>query len=533
MRQTFLSAQLAREIENRIVELEAEDQHMKDFLSDFGIGSSSSSILDSTGQIGTVVPRYFAAMDTFIANPSNVSVGIIARMIETDPTIMSAVQFKSLMMLSKIGEYQHEEEEIADFVRAFLSRMDGPTWKESMEGQSSHGGYGFSTSEIVWGLNKQNQKVPLRVPNYHPSTIAFEVDAFGNITPNGVIQFVIQNAQIENPNQYFPYFQYGFNVKNPFETLQDRLLPYRMPFINNYGLARIPKKSVIHHICNSQLSFGSPYGKSPVRTMHLAWQLKVFMTKRLGIAGKRQASPFIWATAPHNQNQVKYKDPKTGNITEKMINPIEALTDLLSQREGDDSVVTGPESIGYKLQAIANNMDLNQYLDVLNWLDTQMFRAALLPSLVMTDGAAGSRALGDKHFQVVDRIAEEEAGKFGETIIKQMIKRAIDENFGEQDDYGHFAQRPQNIEERERLANMFNGLANTGFMRAYDQKDGDFVRSSLHLPEQDESFYAAAMPNLGPIDDDGSGDPADQTESDPATEGKPEPHKEDPSDPKP
>lgn len=527
MRSMSISPALAREIESRIVELESEDKQIKDFLSDFGTGGSSSTD-DASTQIGTAVPTYFAAMNTFIANPSNVSVGIIARMIETDPTVMSAVQFKSLMMLSKIGEYQHEDSEIVDFVRAFLAQMDLPTWKESMEGQSSHGGYGFSISEIVWGLNKKNQKVPVRIPTYHPSTICFEVDPHGIITPNGVVQFVVQNSQLSNPNSYFPYFQSGFSVKNPFETPQDRILPYRMPFIANYGLARIPRKSVIHHICNSQLSFGSPYGKTPVRTMHLAWQMKVFVMKKMGIASKRQASPFIWATAPHGTNQVKYKDPTTGFITESQVTAVEAVRQILLNREGDDSVITGPESAGYKLEAIAASMDLNQYLAVLTWLDTQMFRAALLPSLVMTEGAAGSRALGDKHFQIVDRIAEEEAQKFGETIIKQLIKRAVDENFGEQENYGHFAQRPQNIEERERLANMFNGLANAGFMKAYDQTDGDFVRSSLHLPEQEDSFYTEPMPNLGPIEDDGSGDERDPAPEDQEKPGKPSAHKDDP-----
>jgi hypothetical protein len=280
-----------------------------------------------------------------------------------------------------------------------------------------------------------------------------------------------------------------------------------MPFINNYGLTRIPRNKVIHHVNNSMLSFGSPYGKSPVRTAHLAWQLKVFFLKQMGVAGKRQASPFIWATAPHSVNKVQTKFP---DGTTKDLNPIEQLTEILAQRESDDSIITGPENAGYKLTAMANAMDLNQFLAVLNWLDTQIFRAFLLPSLVMTDGAAGSRSLGDKHFQVVDRIAEEECVGFTQTIINSVIKRAIDENFGEQDDYGHFAQRPQSIEERERMANMFSSLANVGFMKAYDKKDGDYVRSTLHLPEQDESFYAEPMPNFDPIDGDHV-DPADSS----------------------
>ena len=496
-----LSPQLKVEIEDRIKQLESENKYIEDFFKGIGSSGGVSSVAGATGdkeQIGTAVPVWYGMQNTFIANPSNVGIGIVARMIETDETVKSSVQFKSLMMLSKIGEYQHEDPELAKFVNDFLNSMRGPTWAESKEAQSSSFAYGFSISEIIWGLNKKNQKVPVRVKTYHPSTICFEVDPYGDVTEEGVVQFVVQNAQFSNPNTYFPYFQYGFQVKNPFETPNDRLLPYRMPFIANYGLARIPKDKVIHHVECPMLSFGSPYGKTPVRTVHLAWQMKVFFMRQMGIAGKRQASPFVWGTAPHNQNKVRVKNPDTQKFED--LNPIEALTEILRSRSTDDSVVTGPESIGYKLQAITSQTNLDQFLNVIDHLNTYIFRGFLLPSLVMTDGSAGSRALGDKHFQIVDRIAEEDAKKFGETIINQLIRPAIEKNFGEQENYGHFAQRPQNIEERERLSNMFTTLANSGYMKAFDKTDGEYVRSTLHLPKQEESFYQAPMPNFDPID---------------------------------
>lgn len=514
-----ISKQLEHALLERIESLQAEDQYMKELSLGQDPGTATSIDEASTnGQIGTSVPKFFGAMNTFVANPSNVGIGILARMIETDPTVMSSVQFKSLMMLSKIGEYQNDDKKLEEFVRNFLKRMDGPTFKQSLEGQSSAHAYGFSVSEIMWGLDKDNKKIPVKIKTYHPSTLVFEVDPYGDITPEGIVQFTIQYGQLSNPNVYFPSFQYGFNVKNPFETPNDRILPYRIPFIGNYGLARIPKNKCIHHINTSMLSFGSPYGKSSVRTAHLAWQLKVFFLKQMGIAGKRQASPFIWATAPHSMNQVIVTQP---DGSKKQQNPIEALTDILSRRETDDAVVTGPATGGYNLEAITAQMDLNQYLAVLNWLDTQIFRAFLLPSLVMTDGSAGSRALGDKHFQIVDRIAEEEALVFSQTIVNELIRTAIEMNFGEQDHYGHFSQRPQNLEERERLANMFSTLSNAGYMKAYDKTDGDYVRSTLHLPEQEESFYADAMPEFPSMDDEGE-EPTDGDKT-----KKPKPHSED------
>jgi hypothetical protein len=504
MSATKISPQLEQAINLRIQQITDEDAHIKDFIRSISLSSNAVGT-DDGKQFGTSIPTFFGSIDTFITNPSNVGVGIIARMIETDPTVLSAVQFKSLMMLSKIGEYQHTDKKIEDFVRRFITRMRGG-WKASLEAQSSSGGYGFSVTEIIWGLNSKNEKVPFKLRTYHPSTLCFEVDQYGEVTDSGIIQFTIQNSQITNPNTLFPYFQHGFQVKNPFETPTDRLLPYRMPFLNNYGLVRIPKNKVIHHVQNSMLSFGSPYGKTSVRTAHLAWQLKVFFLKQMGIAGKRQAAPLLWGTAPMNQNKVEVEMPDGTKILKS---PIQSLTDILSKREGDDAIVTGPEGAGYKLEALAAQMDLKQYLEVLNWIDVQIFRGFLLPSLVMTDGSAGSRSLGDKHFQVVDRIAEDDATTFSSTVVDQLVRPAIDMNFGEQDDYGHFAQRPQSIEERERLANMFVSLSNGGFVRPYDKIDGDFVRSALHLPEQDESFYAQSMPNFDPLNPDDALKPGD------------------------
>jgi hypothetical protein len=77
---------------------------------------------------------------------------MIARMIQTDETVQGAFMFKNLMMLAKIGEYHHENSEIADHVNETLSALKYPTWSESLEAQASAHGFGFSCTEITfWG----------------------------------------------------------------------------------------------------------------------------------------------------------------------------------------------------------------------------------------------------------------------------------------------------------------------------------------------------------------------------------------------
>lgn len=436
-------------------------------------------------QVGTSIPQFYNQLKSLIVNPSNINVGILARMADTDDTIASSVEFKSLMVLSKIGEYHHEDQKIKDFVNDFLKKLQRPTWQETMEGILTGQTFGFSVSEIVWGLDKELNKIPVKIPTYHPATICFEVDENGSIVEDGIIQFTSQFSVGSNPNNMFPTQRYGFRVNNPFETPFDRLQPRRVPFISNFYLVRIPRNKCIHYVYRSGQSFGSPYGKTPVRTAHLLWQLKNFFLKQMGIAGKRKAHPLLWGTAPQGQHQVSTSTPNG----EQLMSPAEALMKMLSEIENDDAVVTGPETAGWKIQAVMHQIQLDGYWNTINQLNTWMFRCFLLPSLVMTDGSAGSRALGDKHFEIVDRIAESDAKNFTSTLICDLIQPAIIENFGEQDDYGTFMNRPANIEERERLSNIFMNMSNSGWMSPANKEDRAFVRSNLNLNEDTEEVF--------------------------------------------
>jgi len=479
---------ISQSILDRITQLQAEDH----FLDKMG-----------KGQFGTSIPKLFSQNDTFVANPSQVGTSILSRMVDTDDSVSSAVQFKILMIMAKIGEYQHERQEITEFVNEFMKKMKRPTWHEAMEAMLSCKAYGFSASEIIWGLDRKLQQVPVRISTYHPSTMAFEVDQYGSITDDGVIQFVQQFAQFSNPNNRLYGIQWGWQVKNPFVTPTDRLHPYRMPFMNNYGMVRIPRNKVIHLTNLPMFSFGSPYGKTEVRTAHLAWGLKNFLLRQLGIAGKRSANGFIWATAPKGVQNVKFKNPETGREEEG--SPIEVLNRMMATRESDDSIVTHPEIDGYKITNVGATANMDQILNAINNLDVRIFRCFLLPSLVMTDGSAGSRSLGDKHFEIVDKVAESESIKFCQAIVNDMIEPAIRANFGEMDDYGGFKQRPQSTEERSTIASMFATLTTSGILKNHVKGDMDYMRQTLSLPKDtDTSFDIGGDvndPNVQRVDD--------------------------------
>jgi len=459
-------------VKDRLEDLKRQNEFMEETLTD---------------QVGTDIPRQFTSLkNSFIVDPSNVGTGIIDRMIKTDDTINSAVQFKIMMILSKIGEYEHEEKNIQGFVQSFLDDMKGPSWTSSMERMLSYIGYKNSITEMVFEIDDDLNKRPIKLATYHPSTIAFEVDQVGEITEDGILQYTQQRGLSLNINVRFQSIRHGFEVVNPFTTPVDRLFPHRVPVVNQLGLVRIPKNKVIHLIGQEWHGFGNPYGNSGVRTAHLIWQLKVFFMKQLGILAKRKGSPKIHGTAPKGAQKVELTNPD-GTTVE--VSTQEAMRLMLKDIINTDSIVTGPEIDGWKLTVLDDSVDLSTFTNAINEMNTWMFRCFLLPSLVMTDGSSGSRSLGDKHFQLVDRIAEAESEKFTGNLVSQMIERVVIENFGEQKDYGKFGRRPQTIEERQRLSAMFGQLANDGWMSPAFDADMRQVRDSLHLTEDDKGFF--------------------------------------------
>jgi len=107
-------------VETRIAGLEAEEKEIK-------------AMVDE--QFGTSIPRAFnVSSQNFIIDPSNVGTGILDRMIKTDDTISAAVQLKILMIVSKIGEFQHEDKKIKEFIQKSLDNMRRPNWGAAMEG---------------------------------------------------------------------------------------------------------------------------------------------------------------------------------------------------------------------------------------------------------------------------------------------------------------------------------------------------------------------------------------------------------------
>src|SRR5690242_191787 len=70
------------------------------------------SFNDLTAQRSTPIPALFNQFYKFIQNPSSVSVETFKRMVDTDDTIGSGVDFLTTCLAARLGAYQHPSQEI-------------------------------------------------------------------------------------------------------------------------------------------------------------------------------------------------------------------------------------------------------------------------------------------------------------------------------------------------------------------------------------------------------------------------------------
>ena len=84
---------------------EAAKQELNDML--YARHVEIQSFKDLEVQRGTPIPALFNQFYKFIQNPSSVSVETYKRMIDTDDTIGSCVDFLTTCLAARIGRYQH------------------------------------------------------------------------------------------------------------------------------------------------------------------------------------------------------------------------------------------------------------------------------------------------------------------------------------------------------------------------------------------------------------------------------------------
>lgn len=448
---------------------------------------------DLEKQRGTPIPALFNIYFKFIQNPSSVSVETFKRMVDTDDTVGSGVDFLTTALAARLGEYQHKSTEITKFVNLALNNIDGGFYNVVKELLSAAWS-GFAVAEKIWE-NTENGYLPKEVVTLPPATLLFEVDRAGKITDDGILQYQRNyNPALTGGANYL----YGFvsvtgtqdprRRPDPFAKLGDFPFPLRTANPYSYLSIRIPKIKCIHYSFDAQGKFGNPYGRSLLRRAYKYYVMKDAFLVMLSTALDRKGTPLTVIYADPNATLID--DAKFVAGQSMRGKDVGIRADVAAQRAfkniHNDSYIILPGKKGqiFDLEFMPQTPNSQDFISSIDLCNKSIMRALLLPSLIFTGGdGSGSFALGQEHAKTFDKICDGILSGLKQTLLHQLVKEILAYNFPksawEKDGLGDFAKNQLTPDEIDKELSSMEKAVNIGAIDMNDVNDLNKIRDKV------------------------------------------------------
>lgn len=366
----------------------------------------------------------------YIPPPPGAVTGQYRWLILNDSTVSACLEFINSSALSRLGEYQHANTEIQQFIRNNLARLEG-SFYDFCADMLSCVWAGFSVAEVVTEVI--DGKIWLHsLPILPCETVTFVLDENTDSTNYGSIREVWQR-------------------------------PYQL------AEAHIPAEKCV--IMRNHYAGGlsdNPYGVSRLDCVYDSIITKNELVKKWKRTLERYALPLItWKLYDPN---ILVKDVVTGQdctAREAAQHQLEQWDDsakaFVYGQEDDLKLDYPPSGIG----------DAFRY--AINYHERMEMRGLLLPSLLLEPGDAGSFALGEQHMQMFQHGEDSLLINLTECLIEQLVRKLITWNFGIQSDWGAFEiKRTPN--ELMTWAQVFGNIKNLGVLDTATAEDVNMVR---------------------------------------------------------
>lgn len=479
------------------------------------------SLNDLTLQRGTPIPALFSQFYKFVQNPSSVSLETFKRMVDTDDTVGSGVDFLTTCLAARLGRYQHESSEITEWVNDRIDEIEGG-WFNVVKELLSATWAGFSVGEKVWA-NTENGFVIQKLVPMPPTTILFETDRCGSLTDDGILQYQ-RNFNPMVLSQGIGFFGgvvgsgFGFTAEggrpDVFAKFGDLPFPMRTANTFNYLSIRIPRQKCVHYSFDAQGKFGNPYGRSLLRRCYKYYVMKDAFLQMLAIALDRKGTPLTIIYAdPHTTIGDSDKIASGTNakgIRGKGKRADEAARDAFQKIHNDTFIVLpGKKGQIYETDFVPQDSNSEAFIESLNFCNKSIMRALLIPSLIFNAGdGSGSYALGQEHSRTFDKILDGMLAGLKHVLVQQVIRELVAYNFPrsawEKTGLGDFSKREFNQDERQKEAEMFEKAVNIGIVDQDDLNDLNQMRDTLGFEPRDtiiekpDPFGMGGAPQVDP-----------------------------------
>lgn len=463
------------------------------------------SVSDLKEQRGTPIPALFNQFYKFIQNPSAVSVETFKRMIDTDDTIGSGIDFLTTCLASRLGRYIHKDEEITEHVNKALAAVEGGFTNNIKEILSATWA-GFYVGEKVFGDDETLGFIPIKIVPLPPSTLLFETERTGDISEDGILQY----QRNYNPfllGRGVGYFGgttstgLGFGASSNsrpdvFAKLGDLPFPIRTSNSFNYLSIRIPKAKCIHYAFDAQGKFRSPYGRSLLRRAYKYYVIKDAILQMMVIALDRKGTPLTVVYYDPNApiyDQSKLPDPTnqasaTGQ-KRTAIHPGKAAEQAMKNLHNDSVVyIPGKKGEIFEIEALSQQSNAQDFIAALDFCNKSILRALLIPALIFGDGQGGY-ALGEVHSKTFDKVLDGMNAGLEEVLLKHWVKDILMFNFPrsrwEKDGLGEFSKREMSQDEIQKVMEMYEKGVNVGVIDQQDLNDLNKMRDSIGFDKRD------------------------------------------------
>jgi hypothetical protein len=337
-----------------------------------------------------------------------------------------------------MGTYHHPDDQVTTFVHECLEGMQDSLPIAAMDILSALWA-GFSTTEIVWKPEGKQIKLDY-LATYHPSTVTFVLNSRGRL--DGVKQ------------------RWLFSALDTDIPVEKCLIYTHNKRFNNY------------------------YGISAFKRIRKNWLLKDAFLKMWARALDKYGTPLTTAIVPDG-NVV---DPETG----EEVSQLEYATKLLANLQSGTALALSAKGDGKdnrlpEVKATFPGSGVgDSFNQAVSYLNKMICRGMLIPSLVFDEGArSGSYALGESHFDAFMLAIRSIYVQLTDILLDQLIRRLVEYNFGPQDEYGTFQEKPPGEDQIKVLSEAFLALTNGGYLDPAIQEDLNYVRVATGLPERE------------------------------------------------
>ncbi len=382
---------------------------------------------------------------------SKISIDELIRFSEADPTAKSCIEIKALRASRILGDFQHEDKKVQDWMRNNFENMSG-TLNRTVRKLSSAMTLGRATAEV----NLRSSKIG--------KFGEWRLTGFNILDPRRVVG----RGHSGNLTQ----IKYADGIKEVY-----------IPF------------GKCLHIVNGSTNFNEKefHGSAEMVRAYPYIKLKQLIFAEMGVSAKRLATGILVARGNSN-NSVQIYDasgkpvmqngkPVTKSVTEM-------LNDQLKSLENNSYIVTDKDNDLTALQVGGGEGFWNL---AINLCDAAIMKSFLVPRLVLEEGsgALGVNGLGNTQLSIMDATIESVVSDMKDELIEKVCRPLIKSKFGKQKTYGSWELNSKADPQTESLLmNMLVSTMSMGIIPNNDLEAGNKLREYLGLPPVDKETQA-------------------------------------------